>query len=336
MDDLDRRLLTIIQKGIPIQTRPFEALGQSFGIDHAETLLRIFRLKKKGFFGKIRAIFDNRKFGYRSTLTALKVSEPIQPRVLQTVNNHPGVTYHGHYNHEFNSWFLLCVPAKDSLDGALRKLKRQTKAKDVLNLPMVRLYKADSNSEAFIDFGSSISQEEALSTDEKLCIRLLQEEFPLTDDPFRGWASSLGWTESKFISLTSALIEKGILKKIAGNLFAKPEKIDPVRAMVVWQIPGEKIDSIGQTIASKPEVKHCCRRQSDGRFPYSLFALIQLSEVAGYSRWIRSVEDQIGPWPHLVLFQDQEYKRSGLSYFEDTWKEHKGSFEDQSLELASS
>jgi len=336
MDDLDRRLLTVIQKGIPIRSRPFEALGQSLRIDHAETLLRIFRLKKKGLLGKIRAIFDNRRFGYRSALGALKASEPIQPKVLQTVNSHPGVTYHGHYNHEFNSWFLLSVPAKDSLDEALERLKRQTKAKDVLNLPMTRLYKTDPNLEGFIDFGNSVSRVDELSTDEKLCIRLLQDEFPLTDDPFYKWASSLGWTESKFVSLTLDLIEKGILKKIAGNLFAKPEKLDPVRALVVWQVPGEKIDSVGQAIASKPEAKHCCRRQSDGRFPYSLFAFIQLSEVAECSRWIRSVEIQIGPWPHLVLFQDQEYKRSGLSYFEDTWNERKESFEGQSLELASS
>jgi siroheme decarboxylase len=68
VDDLDKRLLNVIQADFPLATRPFRALGESLGLGEAETLQRIAVLKRDHIIRQISAIFDTRSLGYRSSL----------------------------------------------------------------------------------------------------------------------------------------------------------------------------------------------------------------------------------------------------------------------------
>ncbi|MEY8000047.1 Lrp/AsnC family transcriptional regulator [Clostridium sp. Mt-5] len=77
MDEIDKRLLELIQNEIPIDKRPFKILGKKLLITEEEVLQRIDKLKEKGFIRRIGGIFDSRKLGYTSTYASYDASNQI-------------------------------------------------------------------------------------------------------------------------------------------------------------------------------------------------------------------------------------------------------------------
>ncbi|MDP2728568.1 MAG: Lrp/AsnC family transcriptional regulator [Dehalococcoidia bacterium] len=110
LDDIDRRLLNLLQSGFPLTAKPFAALGESLGISEAETLERVQRLKAEKVIRQISAIFDSRALGYQTTLAAFRVPEDRLEEVAASVNEYPGVSHNYARNHRFNIWFTLSVP----------------------------------------------------------------------------------------------------------------------------------------------------------------------------------------------------------------------------------
>ncbi len=313
MDDLDRRLLTLIQKGIPLKPRPFEILAHRTGTDHAEVLLRLYRFKKNGLIQSIRTVFDNQKLGYQSVLAALQVTDAEREEAIRLICAEPLVTHLSLHRHDLNLWFIQHASLGKSLQRGLVDLKQKTNASRALQFPLLRIYKNQIADEEMIEFGGCAETEiNSLTEDEAACIWALQQDFPLTDDPFQKWADQLGWTETKFVSLMQSLSERGILKRISAEANLKPLTDNPARMMVVWQVPGEKADAIGEQVAAWQDVRHCCRRIANVGFPYSIFALIHTSQISECARIIKEIQIQIGPWPHLILVREKELKKSKL------------------------
>jgi len=75
MDAADRRLLNLMQKDVPLASRPFADLGERLGMGEDEVLSRARRLKEDGIIRQISAIFDSRRLGYSSTLVAMDIPE---------------------------------------------------------------------------------------------------------------------------------------------------------------------------------------------------------------------------------------------------------------------
>ncbi|HTU03510.1 MAG TPA: Lrp/AsnC family transcriptional regulator, partial [Candidatus Sulfotelmatobacter sp.] len=73
MDDVDKRLLNMIQVDFPLASRAFQVLGESLGLGEADALQRIAALKQRHIIRQISAIFDTRSLGYTSSLVAMRV-----------------------------------------------------------------------------------------------------------------------------------------------------------------------------------------------------------------------------------------------------------------------
>ncbi|MDM7935460.1 MAG: Lrp/AsnC family transcriptional regulator, partial [Methanothrix sp.] len=93
MDEVDRRLLSAVQDGVPVTPRPFRSLGEDVGISESETLERLDRLQKDGLVRRIGPILDMRKLGCSGVLVALSVPEDEADHVAQVVNQYPEVSH---------------------------------------------------------------------------------------------------------------------------------------------------------------------------------------------------------------------------------------------------
>src|SRR3989338_2098156 len=140
-DDVDKALLTEVQKSFPVDHRPFQTLGERLGISEQACLERISRLKSIQVIRQLSAIFDTRTLGYQSTLAAMKVDTARVDEAAEVVNQHPGVSHNYKRNDVFNMWFTVAVPPGDSLEQTVRTLHALAKAEDTLMLPTLRLYK---------------------------------------------------------------------------------------------------------------------------------------------------------------------------------------------------
>lgn len=60
----DQQLLTVIQGGLPITSRPFAALSEQLGISEQEVLERLAHLKRQGLIKRWGVIVKHRQLGY--------------------------------------------------------------------------------------------------------------------------------------------------------------------------------------------------------------------------------------------------------------------------------
>jgi DNA-binding Lrp family transcriptional regulator len=64
LDELDRKLLNLLQGSFPIATRPFAAVAELAGLSEEEVLGRTKRLLDERIIREITPIFDTRVLGY--------------------------------------------------------------------------------------------------------------------------------------------------------------------------------------------------------------------------------------------------------------------------------
>ena len=140
MQDIDKKILDVIQSDYPIEERPYAAVGERLGVSENEVLGRVRELKKSGLIRRIGANFQSKKLGWVSTLCAAKVPEEKLNEFVDTVNAYPGVTHNYLRDHEFNVWFTFIAPSMDHVENALAEVTAATGIK-VLNLPASKMFK---------------------------------------------------------------------------------------------------------------------------------------------------------------------------------------------------
>jgi DNA-binding Lrp family transcriptional regulator len=147
MDDIDKKILNLIQKEFPVVAEPFRAIGDSVGVSEGEALARVRRLKERGIIRRVGAVFEAKKLGYVSTLCAARVPEGEIKDFVETVNACPCVTHNYKRNHEYNIWFTFIAPSEKALERAIEEIKEKTGITDVLSLRAVRTFKVDATFE---------------------------------------------------------------------------------------------------------------------------------------------------------------------------------------------
>lgn len=181
MDEKDRLLLICLQSGLPLTHRPFDSWVSKTGIDSAELLVRIQRLKKEGILGGMQAILDPKNFHYQSAWVAMRIGRerhvsshatstsrgsfeipdrsqapaeavlkdrPLaqpSPQELESRTEalwqHPGVIYGCEREHAFNVWFFVAVPGEHDLELHVRCMEKLAGAEQTLFLPARRILK---------------------------------------------------------------------------------------------------------------------------------------------------------------------------------------------------
>ncbi len=149
LDDVDKRLLNLMQGRFALTTRPFEHVAGLAGIPAEDVMTRVRRLLDKRIIREITPIFDTRALGYSSMLVAAKVDPEHPHRAAQIINGHPGVTHNYLRDHDFNLWFTIATEPGSplGLDGTLELLAGLTGAESVRQLPTLRLFKINMNLE---------------------------------------------------------------------------------------------------------------------------------------------------------------------------------------------
>ena len=141
MDEIDLRLLAMVQEEFPLAKRPFQVLGEALGISEAEALVRLERLKCDGLVRRIGPIMDLRKLGYSGVLVAMKVPEEKADKAAKIVSEYEEVSHNYLRPNEtgYNLWFTISAKEQRILE-ALDEIKLKTGMKPLV-LPTIRIFK---------------------------------------------------------------------------------------------------------------------------------------------------------------------------------------------------
>jgi len=66
LDDLDRKVISVLQRGFPLEPRPWLSLARTLGIEEAELLERVRTLKLEGVIRRIAGVLRHRQAGFNA------------------------------------------------------------------------------------------------------------------------------------------------------------------------------------------------------------------------------------------------------------------------------
>ncbi len=144
----------------------------------------------------------------------------------------------------------------------------------------------------------------------------IQGGLPLTSRPYAAVGERVGLSEQEVIERISALQDSGVIKRL-GVVVRHHELGYTANAMVVWDVPDERLDEIGEKLGAQECVTLCYqrpRRLPD--WPYNLFSMIHGKERERVSAYIESLVEEEGLQniPRKVLFSGRRFKQRGAKY----------------------
>ena len=318
MDADDRRLLEAVQTKVPLERRPFAALGAALGLQEAEVLHRLSALKAEGVIRQIGAIFDTVRLGYRSCLVAARVPGERVEAAAQAINAHPGVSHHYERASGWNLWFTLAVPPDSflGLEGTATHLGRLAGADEVRLLPALRVFKIgvrlDMDADAPADRKEMTTvvgphpptDTPVLDADDRRAVRLLQADLALVREPF----------DADLLSRAQALLERGVMRRFAAVLYHRRAGYS-ANVLGVWAVPAEQVETVGSQIAAFRAVSHCYQRPIYPDWPYSVFSMIHGRSREECHAVLAAISAETGIADYGALWSLREFKKVRLRYF---------------------
>lgn len=327
---LERRLLDMFQRDLPLVPRPYQAMADAAGCNEAEVLDALNRLHETEVLSRVGFIVRPNTAG-ASTLAAMAVPENELEAVAARISARPEVNHNYEREHWLNLWFVVAAADAETRLRTLQGIECET-GYAVLDLPLEAAY--------HIDLGFSLSStpeahacEAAklrapvgdlsvrVTDQERHILSAVQDGLSLVPRPFAEPAARLGVTESELLSELRWLVACGVIKR-CGLIVRHHELGYRSNAMVVWNVPDHSVDQVGARLATLPFVTLCYRRPRRlPDWPFNLFCMIHgrdrntVLEQVGAIRALPGLADI----QHAVLFSRRRFKQRGATLCR-TWE----------------
>lgn len=317
---LDFHLLNDFQRDFPLCPAPFAELASRLGVAEKIVLGRLDNLRREGKISRVGAVFAPKRIG-ASTLAAMAVPPEKLEAVAAAVNRFPEVNHNYEREHRYNLWFVVTAASEGRLQATLGAIE-QAAGYRLMPLPLLE--------EFHIDLGFSLNGEkrkgmaaavpvapvQPLGEIERRLISVLQEGLPIFIRPFQLIASRVGTSESDVLGRIRAWLEEGAIKRF-GVVVRHHELGYRANAMLVHDIPDDRIGDLGRALADEPAVTLCYRRpRCLPDWPYNLFCMIHgkaRDEVEAIIAGLRQ-RHGLDDCAHETLFSLTRFKQNGARY----------------------
>jgi DNA-binding Lrp family transcriptional regulator len=328
LDELDKRLLNLLQGSFPIAERPYAHVAALADVPEEEVLGRTKRLVDERIIREVTPIFDTRVLGYSSMLVAARVDPENPWRAAKVINSHPGVSHNYLRDHDFNIWFTIATEPGSALglDGTLEVLQRLTGAESVRQLPTLRLFKIrmdlemEKGTDALATVAEAVDHREPeaieLSDLDVAVIRATQGPMDVVSEPFAPAAAELGISQRELLDHLESMQQRRALRRVAAILFHRRAGFS-ANGMGVWKVPEERILELGPRMASFRGISHCYQRPTYADWPYSVFTMAHGRSKEECDAILDSIAEDTGIDERRTLYSSTEFKKCRLRYFTD-------------------
>ena len=176
MNDLNQKLLAIIQDGFPLAERPYLRLAEMLNCDGGKDAVEndagekcanlavseqevfddIEKMRVSGVIRRIGGVYDSKKLGFISRLCAGKVpasendfsaehhAQTPMEKFTAVVNDEPAITHNYIRSHEYNVWFTVIAENESAIQTVVDRVCSQTDLHDVHVLTATKKYKINT------------------------------------------------------------------------------------------------------------------------------------------------------------------------------------------------
>ncbi len=146
-------------------------------------------------------------------------------------------------------------------------------------------------------------------------IAAVQGDIPIVERPYLKIAESIGIDEDSLLAKLQKLRDEGVIRRFGATLRHQQSGFS-ANAMVAWQVDEDRIEAVGQIMATFKEVSHCYRRNPTGEWPYNLYTMVHARDKATCRRVAEQMAQKASVAAYSLLFSRQELKKTSMAYFE--------------------
>ena len=144
----------------------------------------------------------------------------------------------------------------------------------------------------------------------------IQDGLPLTSNPYAAIARTLDLPEDAVLAQVQDWVEDGYIKRM--GLVVRHSALGyRANGMVVWDVPDDEVDALGERLRQHPAVTLCYRRPRRlPDWPYNLFCMIHGKDRPWVLQQIEQIAAQfdLQHIPRAVLFSQRQFKQTGGRY----------------------
>ncbi len=341
LDEIDNRLLNVIQEEVPLVERPFGEIGRRVGVEEGEVIGRVAAMKSEphAVIRQISAIFDTKALGYSSSLVAARIEPSRLNEAAETINRHPGVTHNYKRNHPYNLWYTIATPpdSRFGLEGTVEILHRRSGAIQTRMMPTLKLFKigvklnlggggdlaAQSGAPKFGEEQRKQAMSFSVTEADKRMIRVLQQDLPVEERPYDGWAAEAGVSLEELFAAAKTYERQKRMRRFSAVLHHR-EAGFAANGMGVWVVRPEDQERFGQIAANFDAVSHCYLRPTYEDWPYTIFTMVHAPKKTECDRVLEAISEATGVREYAALYSMKEFKKTRVQYFMgdiEAWEE---------------
>ncbi|WP_236102138.1 siroheme decarboxylase subunit beta [Methylotetracoccus oryzae] len=147
-------------------------------------------------------------------------------------------------------------------------------------------------------------------------LEAIQSGLPLTPRPYAELGERVGLSEGEVVDTVSRWVREGLIKRLGVVVRHRPLGYR-ANAMVVWDVPDDRVGDIGRRMSAHEFVTLCYRRPRRGEdWPYNLFCMIHGRDRHSVNAQIELLAEACGltDTPRAVLFSSRCFKQRGARY----------------------
>ncbi len=149
---------------------------------------------------------------------------------------------------------------------------------------------------------------------EKKLIASIQEDIAVTERPYLDISRKLGISEETLLKKLQSLCGRGFIRRFGATLRHQKTGFT-ANAMAAWQVNEDRIDEVGNKMASFRQVSHCYRRNPTDGWPYNLYTMIHANDNAACRQIAREMSQAAAVENYTLLFSHRELKKTSMVYF---------------------
>ncbi len=123
MNELDYRILELLQNEFPLSERPYEAISEKLKIPCDRLMVRIESLISDGIIRRLGASLNSHKLDYCSTLAAISVNDRVVERASEIIDGFTEITHSYLRNDRFNIWFTIIASNNERIEHIIEEIQ---------------------------------------------------------------------------------------------------------------------------------------------------------------------------------------------------------------------
>jgi len=140
-------------------------------------------------------------------------------------------------------------------------------------------------------------------------LRAAQDGFELTERPYLSLGRRLGLSEEEVLARLTRLQMEGIVRRFAATIGHRALGI-VANAMIVWRVPPDRVDAVGELFALSRDVTHCYERATAPDWPYNLYTMVHSRSKQDCISIAEQLSLSAGVSDYRIIFSEKEYKKT--------------------------